>query len=59
MDVPVEATPQDASAALDGGDAVLVDVREPWEYLRSNGRPQSVNVTGGIEAWSQAGLPTE
>lgn len=29
------------------------------EYLRSSGRPRSVNVRGGIDAWLEAGLPTE
>jgi rhodanese-related sulfurtransferase len=29
------------------------------EYLRNSGRPRSVNVRGGIDAWREAGLPTE
>jgi rhodanese-related sulfurtransferase len=27
-----EASPRETFAALEGGEAVLVDVREPWEY---------------------------
>ncbi|MBV8527523.1 MAG: rhodanese-like domain-containing protein [Candidatus Dormibacteraeota bacterium] len=26
-------------------------------FLRENGRPRARNVTGGIEAWKEAGLP--
>jgi sulfur-carrier protein adenylyltransferase/sulfurtransferase len=29
------------------------------DYLRTFGRPNSYNVTGGIEAWEEAGLPVE
>jgi rhodanese-related sulfurtransferase len=29
------------------------------EYLRANGRPNSYNVSGGLEAWEDAGLPVE
>lgn len=29
------------------------------EYLRASGRPNSYNVTGGILAWQDAGLPVE
>ena len=29
------------------------------EYLRAFGRPNSYNVTGGIDAWEDAGLPVE
>jgi rhodanese-related sulfurtransferase len=29
------------------------------DYLRAFGRPNSYNVTGGIEAWEDAGLPVE
>ena len=29
------------------------------DYLRTFGRPNSYNVTGGIEAWDEAGLPVE
>ncbi|HVC42214.1 MAG TPA: rhodanese-like domain-containing protein [Candidatus Saccharimonadales bacterium] len=29
------------------------------DYLRTFGRPNSYNVTGGIEAWAEAGLPVE
>jgi rhodanese-related sulfurtransferase len=29
------------------------------EYLRQAGRPRSVNVGGGIDAWATAGLPVE
>jgi sulfur-carrier protein adenylyltransferase/sulfurtransferase len=102
MAIPYDASPQDAHVAIQAGQAVLVDVREPWEYeqkhipgslliplaelpqrldelpgdqdiyvhcrvggrssravefLREAGRPRSVNVTGGIEAWEDAGLP--
>jgi rhodanese-related sulfurtransferase len=101
---PLEASPRDAEEALSRGDAVLVDVREPWEwerqripgailipmsqvpsrleeipadrevyvhcqvgarsarvveYLRSKGRDRAVNVSGGLDAWAQAGLPVE
>ncbi|MGI8847397.1 MAG: rhodanese-like domain-containing protein [Candidatus Dormibacteria bacterium] len=28
------------------------------EYLREQGRPRTINVLGGIEAWQDAGLPT-
>lgn len=28
------------------------------QFLRQSGRPRSSNVTGGIEAWHDAGLPT-
>ncbi len=104
MELPLEVDPGEAYAALSGSEAVLVDVREPWEweklripgatlvplaqlpsriaelpenrdlyvhcrvgarsrraveYLRSSGRPRSVNVRGGIDAWLEAGLPTE
>jgi rhodanese-related sulfurtransferase len=63
-----EATPQQASDAVRSGEAVLIDVRETWEwnqqriagaveFLRAHGRPRAVNVLGGIEGWEQAGLP--
>ena len=100
---PAEATPREASAALDGG-ALLLDVREEWEwnehhvagalhipmqqvpsrlaeipedrdvyvyckmggrsarvvdYLRRHGRERAVNLSGGIDAWIEAGLPVE
>jgi rhodanese-related sulfurtransferase len=29
------------------------------EYLRAFGRPNSYNVSGGIDAWQDAGLPVE
>ncbi|HEY6782936.1 MAG TPA: rhodanese-like domain-containing protein [Candidatus Dormibacteraeota bacterium] len=29
------------------------------DYLRTFGRPNSYNVTGGIDAWEEAGLPVE
>lgn len=29
------------------------------EFLHEHGRPRAINVEGGIEAWEQAGLPTE
>jgi rhodanese-related sulfurtransferase len=29
------------------------------DYLRVFGRPNSYNVTGGIDAWQEAGLPVE
>ena len=29
------------------------------DYLRAFGRPNSFNVTGGIDAWQDAGLPVE
>ena len=29
------------------------------DYLRTVGRPNSYNVSGGIEAWEDAGLPVE
>lgn len=29
------------------------------DYLRAFGRPNSYNVSGGIEAWEEAGLPIE
>jgi rhodanese-related sulfurtransferase len=32
MVTPSEATPNEAEAALASGGAVLLDVREPWEY---------------------------
>jgi rhodanese-related sulfurtransferase len=33
MDLPVEVTPEEAHAALTGaGAALLIDVREPWEW---------------------------
>jgi rhodanese-related sulfurtransferase len=32
MSTPQEATPQDAHRAVSSGEAVLIDVREPWEY---------------------------
>jgi len=104
MEAAVGATPQDADAAIRRGEAVLIDVREPWEYdqmripgaqliplgelpdrlrevpedrdvyvhcrmggrsgraveyLREHGRPRAVNVSGGIEAWKEAGLPVD
>ena len=31
--------------------------RRAVDYLRQAGRPRSVNVTGGIDAWEEAGLP--
>jgi len=102
--LPLEVSPHDAGAAVDGGDALLLDVREDWEwdeqrvpgaihipmnevparleeipaerdvyvyckvggrsarvvdYLRRHGRERAVNVTGGIDAWVEAGLPVE
>jgi rhodanese-related sulfurtransferase len=104
MELPLEVRPEEAHSALSGSEALLVDVREPWEweelripgamlvplaelpfrigelpadrdiyvhcrvgarsrraveFLRSSGRPRSVNVRGGIDAWREAGLPTE
>jgi len=32
MDLPVEVTPEEAHAAVAGGAAYLLDVREPWEW---------------------------
>jgi rhodanese-related sulfurtransferase len=32
MDFPVEVSPQEAHAAVAGGGAFLLDVREPWEW---------------------------
>ncbi len=29
------------------------------DYLRTFGRPNAYNVSGGIEAWEEAGLPVE
>lgn len=29
------------------------------EYLRAFGRPNSYNVTGGIDAWQESGLPVD
>ena len=29
------------------------------DYLRAIGRPNSYNVTGGLDAWEAAGLPVE
>jgi rhodanese-related sulfurtransferase len=29
------------------------------DYLREHGRPRAVNVVGGIDGWSQAGLPVQ
>jgi rhodanese-related sulfurtransferase len=29
------------------------------DYLRTFGRPNAYNVTGGIDAWQDAGLPVE
>jgi rhodanese-related sulfurtransferase len=99
-----EVTPKEASEAINGGGAVLIDVREREEYddvhipgsmliplgelparlaeipsdrdvyvhcrmggrsaravdyLRTFGRPNAYNVTGGIDAWMDAGLPVE
>ena len=31
--------------------------RRAVDYLRQAGRPRSVNVAGGIDAWEEAGLP--
>lgn len=31
--------------------------RRAVNYLRGSGRPRSVNVAGGIDAWEAAGLP--
>jgi rhodanese-related sulfurtransferase len=104
VELPLEVGPREAHSALSGSQALLIDVREPWEwqelripgaklvpladlpsrldelpedadiyvhckmggrslraveYLRSAGRPRSVNVRGGIDAWQGAGLPTE
>lgn len=100
----LQATPQEAYAAIRDDGAVLIDVREQWEhdelripggtlmplgeipgrvdevpagrpvylycrnggrsgraaeYLRDHGRPLAFNVAGGIEAWTEAGLPVE
>jgi len=104
VDLPAEVGPQEAHAAVSDDDALMVDVREPWEweerrvpgalliplaelpfrlaelpddrdlyvhcrvgsrsrravaFLRQAGRPRSVNVRGGIDAWERAGLPVE
>ena len=101
--VPEEVSPADAHAAAGGG-ALLLDVREQWEwnehhvpgavhipmqqvpsrleeipedrdvyvyckvggrsarvvdYLRRHGRERAANVSGGIDAWIEAGLPVE
>jgi rhodanese-related sulfurtransferase len=103
-DAPTEVSPQDAEAAVVGGNATLLDVRETWEweevhipgavlipmneiparideipadaevyvyckvgarsarvadYLRRHGREHAANITGGIDAWAEAGLPVE
>ena len=29
------------------------------QFLRDNGRPRAINVSGGIEAWKDAGLPVD
>ncbi|MBJ7609757.1 MAG: rhodanese-like domain-containing protein [Candidatus Dormibacteraeota bacterium] len=29
------------------------------DFLREHGRPRAINVVGGLEAWQEAGLPTE
>ena len=97
-----EATAADTHAAVDAGQATLIDVREAWEYdeehidgalliplaelpdrlaevptdrdvylhcrtggrsaravdyLHAHGIPRAINVLGGIEAWTEAGLP--
>jgi rhodanese-related sulfurtransferase len=31
--------------------------RRAVDYLRGSGRPRTVNVAGGIDAWEAAGLP--
>jgi len=104
MDMPAEVTPKEAHTALSESGALLLDVRERWEweerripgsvlvplaelpkriaelprdrdiyvhcrvgsrsrravdFLRSRGWVRSVNVQGGIDAWSDAGLPVE
>jgi rhodanese-related sulfurtransferase len=105
VSVPTEVSAHDAEAALsDGGEAVLLDVREAWEweeahvpgavhipmnevparleeipadrdlyvickvggrsarvvdYLRRHGRERAANVSGGLDAWMEAGLPVE
>ena len=101
---PEDVSAPEAHDALARGDAVLVDVREPWEYeeyriagallipmgeviaraaeipadrdvyvhckvgarsarvvdyLRRQGRERTFNVSGGIDAWVEAGLPVE
>src|ERR1700692_2116764 len=38
---------------MGGGSARAVD------YLRTFGRPNAYNVSGGIDAWQDAGLPVE
>jgi rhodanese-related sulfurtransferase len=35
MSTALEATPEEASAAMGRGQAVLIDVREPWENEQS------------------------
>ena len=102
VQAPLEATPAETCAAVESGGAMLIDVREPWEYaearipgavlipmgevpdrlaeipadrdvyvhcrvgqrsarvvafLREHGRPRTINVAGGIEAWQDAALP--
>jgi len=104
MPESAEVSPKEVNTALQGGGAVLIDVREQSEYdevhipgailiplrtlsarlgelpadrdiyvhchmggrsaravdyLRTVGRPNSYNVSGGIEAWENAGLPVE
>ncbi len=104
MSESAEVSPKAASEALAKGDAMLIDVRERWEYdelripgsvliplgdlparlaeipadrdvyvhcrmggrsaravdyLRTFGHPKSYNVSGGIDAWQDAGLTVE
>ena len=40
-DVPTEVSPQDAEAAVAGGDATLLDVRETWEW-------EEVHIPGAV-----------
>ncbi|MGO8687580.1 MAG: rhodanese-like domain-containing protein [Candidatus Dormibacteria bacterium] len=35
MDLPVEVTPQEAHVAITGKGALLLDVREPWEWAET------------------------
>jgi 3-mercaptopyruvate sulfurtransferase SseA len=52
---------EEAKAALDGGAAIIVDVRSARAafVLLHNGRTRVTPILGGFEAWIDAGYPVE
>ena len=51
-----EIEPREARSLLEEGEAVALDVREPWEWQLGY---DVVNLGGGLATWQAQGLPLE